>query len=862
MEKHYSHKALFSLYLLLLLEFSSLSLLSSAYTPREEHFINCGSDSNVTVSGRNFVADGNSDSLTLSAIGSSRVKSTDTSTPNSPLYQTARIFSNPSSYEFQIVQTGTFVVRLHFYAFSSPNKLSDARFNVTASGYSLLSNFSVQNSGNYNSPVIKEFLLSINAAKYPIYFSPYQKSSFAFVNAIEIFDAPGQFIPNLAPHVTPAGNNGNYSGLLFNILKIVHRINVGGLTITPENSSTLWGNWVPDDDYLVNKDAAINSNPHSATPNYKSELTTQLNGVMAATEDSAPVNVYTTAKQLKGDDSNMLSFSNITWRFKVRETTTHLVRVHFCDIVSPTLNFSIFSFYIYSKFGLLVDPYNTFPQLAVPFYYNFVVDTDDSGFLNVIIAPRNDSKNQAAFLNGVEIMELIKDVGSVPTTTKPTTKHWLIIVGSVVGGVTLILILIMVVLFGLKCRKAKPSETSDWPAVPVYVDVGSSYSKISQQSSRGSPLPNLNLGLKVSFADLLYATNNFDTKLKIGEGGFGKVYKGTLRNHMRVAVKRSEPGHGQGLPEFQTEIMVLSKIRHRHLVSLIGYCDERSEMILVYEFMEKGTLRDHLYNLNEDSRRSSSSRSELDWNQRLEICIGAAKGLHYLHTSSDGGIIHRDVKSTNILLDEHYVAKVADFGLSRSGPPDQTYISTDVKGSFGYLDPEYYRCLQLTQKSDVYSFGVVLLEVLCARPAISRFLPRDQVNLADWGMSFQKEGQLEKIVDPFLEGKINPNSLRKFGEIVEKCLMDCGVDRPGMIDVLWDLEYALQLNQTTVLREPYEDSTVDASWKLPLHVVNRLPSNSITMDEDEWTPGMIDGSDTNFSNAGEVFSQLKVDDAR
>ncbi|CAK9135002.1 unnamed protein product, partial [Ilex paraguariensis] len=146
-------------------------------------------------------------------------------------------------------------------------------------------------------------------------------------------------------------------------------------------------------------------------------------------------------------------------------------------------------------------------------------------------------------------------------------------------------------------------------------------------------------------------------------------------------------------------------------------------------------------------------------------------------------------------------------------------------------------------------------------PAIRSLLLRDQVNLADWGMSWQKKGQLEKIVDPFLEDKINPNSLRKFGETVKKCLMDCGIGRPGMIDVLWDLEYALQLNQTTVLREPYEDRTIDASLELSLHVVNRLPSNSITMDEDEWTLGAIDGSDTNFLNAG-VFSQLKVDDAR
>ena len=211
------------------------------------------------------------------------------------------------------------------------------------------------------------------------------------------------------------------------------------------------------------------------------------------------------------------------------------------------------------------------------------------------------------------------------------------------------------------------------------------------------------------------------------------------------------------------------------------------------------------------------------------------------------------------MLDDNFIAKVADFGLSRSGLPHQTHVSTAVKGTFGYLDPEYFRTQQLTDKSDVYSFGVVLLEVLCARPVINPSLPREQMNLDEWVMVWQKKGLLEQVIDPLLVGKVNLNSLRKFGETAEKCLKEDSTDRPTMGDVMWDLEYAFQLQQTAMQREPLEDSTNDAASTFPLPTIQHYPSYSFSISDIHGPKRRVGSSETTES---EVFSQLRIADGR
>ncbi|KAL2559376.1 Receptor-like protein kinase ANXUR2 [Forsythia ovata] len=247
----------------------------------------------------------------------------------------------------------------------------------------------------------------------------------------------------------------------------------------------------------------------------------------------------------------------------------------------------------------------------------------------------------------------------------------------------------------------------------------------------------------------------------------------------------------QGDNEFWTEIKMLSKFRHEHLVSLIGFCNDGQERLLIYQYMAKGTVSDHLYKLNRNGR----TNPPLSWELRLKISIGAARGLYYLH--SRHRVIHRDVKSSNILLDENWIAKISDFGLSKMGPANDSFshISTNVKGTFGYLDPEYFLTRKLTRKSDVYAFGVVLFEILSGRPAIDIRLEEEQHSLAGWARHCVREGKVDRLIDHSLMGQISPACLKVFVGIAGRCLHTQPHGRPAMADVVMSLELALVLQQ-------------------------------------------------------------------
>ncbi|KAM7486260.1 hypothetical protein LguiA_002269 [Lonicera macranthoides] len=301
---------------------------------------------------------------------------------------------------------------------------------------------------------------------------------------------------------------------------------------------------------------------------------------------------------------------------------------------------------------------------------------------------------------------------------------------------------------------------------------------------------------RFTFAEIKAATRNFSHGFVIGKGGFGKVFKGIIDNGATtVAIKQLDPMSKQGGKEFSTEIEMLSKFRHSHVVSLIGYCDDKDEMILVYEYMENGSLADHLYK----EKVRNGSNSNISWVKRIKICIGAARGLDYLHTGTGilQRVIHRDVKSSNILLDENWAAKISDFGLSKTGPANQslTHVSTRVKGTPGYYDPEYFLTHRLTKKSDVYSFGVVLLEVLCGRQVFDYRLLKEQTSLVLWAQHCIQEDKTHLLIDPNLKWEVFENSLKAFVKIAGQCLHSRSKKRPTMSEVVASLEVALTLQE-------------------------------------------------------------------
>ncbi|XP_064943555.1 LEAF RUST 10 DISEASE-RESISTANCE LOCUS RECEPTOR-LIKE PROTEIN KINASE-like 1.2 isoform X1 [Musa acuminata AAA Group] len=279
------------------------------------------------------------------------------------------------------------------------------------------------------------------------------------------------------------------------------------------------------------------------------------------------------------------------------------------------------------------------------------------------------------------------------------------------------------------------------------------------------------------YEELQKATGGFSSSNQLGDGGFGTVYKGNLRDGRTVAIKRLYEHNCRRVEQFMTEVRILSSLRHPNLVTLYGCTSRRSrELLLVYEYVPNGTVADHLHG-------PRAGEAGLPWATRMSIAIETADALSYLHAVTPQ-IIHRDVKTNNILLDNSFHVKVADFGLSRLFPVNATHVSTAPQGTPGYVDPEYHRCYQLTDKSDVYSFGVVLVEIIASKPAVDISRRRHEINLADMAIAKIQNDELDQLVDPNLWCQSNCEMIRQVAEVAFSCLQADGDMRPTMKEVV------------------------------------------------------------------------------
>lgn len=760
-----------------------LMICSLGFDPVDNYLINCGSFENTTIGDRVFLADNLNSSQRVFV--NTTLESIPSTYYSSNLYQTARILNETSEFTFSIKKQGRHWIRLYFYPFSDGNfNLSSAKFSVSVQNITLFKNFQP-----LSVPSVKEYTLDITSTSLVLMFTPFS-SSFAFVNALEIISLPDELIPiGVGTH-----------SLREQALETVVRVNMGNVSVLPRND-TSWRFWESDERYLTSTNF-VQFVSRVQSVNYTRG---------GPSRSIAPPSVYGTATRLQVNDPSISV--NITWSFEVDPGFDYFIRFHFCDIVTGHSDPNkvggdhelLFNVFVNSQSATrdLDLKEKTSNVLGSPYYMDVVTRIENIHSIGIRIGAANIlNAYPDGLLNGLEIMKISNVKGSldasdavfqssVPTSKK--IKIWLI-VGSTIGGS--IISIVLVVASVLFCR-SKIQTAVDDSTEETHTAVG---------AKEASFISKLNMGYQFPLVAVQEATDNFSESMIIGFGGFGKVYKGILKDNTKVAVKRGFHQSQQGLSEFKTEIEMLSQFRHRHLVSLIGYCNEKNEMIIIYEYMENGTLKDHLY---------GSDLPNLNWMRRLEICVGSAKGLHYLHTGSHKAIIHRDVKSSNILLDENLRAKVSDFGVSKIGPEiDQTHVSTAVKGSFGYLDPEYLTRQQLTDKSDVYSFGVVMFEVLCGRPVIDPSLPKESVNLVECVMKCLRTGDSEAIVDTRIAHEIAQESLMKFVETADKCLAEYGADRPTMGEVLWNLEYALKLqreNDKTTQENKISDSQLDNS---------------------------------------------------
>lgn len=354
------------------------------------------------------------------------------------------------------------------------------------------------------------------------------------------------------------------------------------------------------------------------------------------------------------------------------------------------------------------------------------------------------------------------------------------------------------------------TTTTTTPPTPTPATTSTLSEDFSPHDGHILPHPNLRV---FSFLELKAATKNFRSDTVLGEGGFGKVFKGWIEekgnpknaNVTLIAVKKLNTESVQGFEEWKSEVQFLGRLSHPNLVKLLGYCSDDQELLLVYEFMQKGSLENHLFG-------RGSSVQPLPWEKRLQILIGAAKGLVFLH-SSERQVIYRDFKASNILLDGSYNAKISDFGLAKLGPSgSRTHVTTRVMGTNGYAAPEYIATGHLYVKSDVYAFGVVMVEMLTGLHALDTNRPNLQHHLVDWiKPHLSDRRKLKRVMDSRLEGRYPSKAAFQMAQLALRCIEIEPRTRPSMEEVMESLEQNIYVHnerprESTRIRSPRQNT--------------------------------------------------------
>ncbi|TYJ27699.1 hypothetical protein E1A91_A07G206000v1 [Gossypium mustelinum] len=759
-----------------------------AYVPTDNITLNCGATTDLLANdGRSWAADKTSK---FGPFKSSHNKSqayeanTQDGSETVP-YMTVRVSRSEFKNTFPVTPGQKFVL-LYFHAESYKEyDRSKAFFPVKAGSFTLLKNFSaslVANSKGRNW-FPREFYLNVEDNEVlDLVFTPSRSASndtYAFINGIEIVSMPTNlyYTPPDSGYVRFIGHSYPFPVENDTALEMAYRLNVEGKSISPNDDPGLFRLW-SDDSLYMTKNSYVTVNT-SMPINYT-----------MIQRYTAPKMVYRTARTM-GPSLAYNEKQYLSWRLPVGSGFKYMVRLHFCepqDLINSPGDWTFKVFINNQTAEENADVIMWTGHARVSIFKDYVVFVSKK-YITIDLHPIHHQYYDV-ILNGIEVFKLSNSDGnlgepnpelrvappppsdSFNSAGAKTKKRSLLIacVGCAAGLITIISLLVCMVV-------QQQRKGTSWLCWWVNQNEG--------KSTRTSLLPD-ELCRHFSLDEIKAATNNFHDDLVVGKCGFGKVFKGFIDEGEKiVAIKRLNLESSQGIGEFLIEIKMLFQLRHVHLVSLIRYCNEKQEMILLYDFMSNGTLSDHLYG-------TSFAYDPLTWKQRLEICKGTATGLNYLHIEMSYTVIHRDVKTSNILLDDKFTAKVSDFGLSKEDPKDEMLI-TGIKGTRGHMDPKYARGHKLTEKSDVYAFGVVLFEVLCARKVVNTKLLESQMSLAHWAKQCIADETLYKVIDPYLIGKIAPECFKVFVEIAESCITDVGTDRPSMNGVMERFGIAIEL---------------------------------------------------------------------